>query len=91
MGELLLTMLGLLLQVMWSLRMKHDSPDCPTTPDDQPSEKSPSTASATGRFGPGVAIAYVEEPLAIHTRPDQMTIGTSVERGYQRSAWIIAS
>ena len=44
------------LQVKWILRMKHDSPGYLITLDDQPSEKSPSTASATGRFGPGVAI-----------------------------------
>ena len=71
--------------------MKHDSPDYPTTLDDQPSEKSPSTASATGRFGPGVAIACVEEPLAVHTRLDQMMIGNLAEREYRRSVWIIVS
>ena len=91
MGELLMKVLRLLLQLVLNLKMKHDSPGYPTTPDDQPSEKSPSTASATGRFGPGVAIVCVEEPPAVHTRLDLTRIESLVEKGYQRSAWIIAS
>ena len=91
MGELLLMMVRVSLQVKWILRMKHDSPGYLITLDDQPSEKSPSTASATGRFGPGVAIAFVEEPLAVHTKPDRMMIGTLAERGFQRSVLIIVS
>ena len=83
--------LRLLLQVMRNLTLKHDSLGYPTTLGARLSEKSPSTESATGRFGLGVAIVSVDEPLAVHTSLDQMLIESLAGRGYQRSAWILVS
>ena len=90
MGELLVMALRLLLQVR-NLWMKHDSLGYPTTLGARLSEKSPSTASATGRFGLGVASAFVDELLVAHTRLDQMLIESSAGREYRRLACIIAS
>ena len=72
MGELLVMVLRLLLRMMQNTRMKHDSLGYHTTLRARLSEKSPGTASDTGRFGLGVAIVCVDEPLAVHTRHDQM-------------------
>ena len=81
----------LLLQVALTLKMKHDSLDYPIGPGALLSEKSPHTALAAGRFGRGVAIAFVDVPPAVHTGPDRPLIGSSAGRGFQRSAWIIVA
>ena len=83
--------LRLMLRVMQNLRMTHDSLGYPTTLGVRLSAKSPSTASATVRFGLGVAIVFVDELLAVHTRLDQMLIESSAGRELQRLAWIVAS
>ena len=82
--------LRLLLRVMRNLRTKRDCLGCHTTPDTLLSEKSLSTASASGLFGLGVVIVCVDMLPAVHTRPSERVIGSKVGRGFQRSAWIIA-
>ena len=68
---------------------KHDSLDYPTTRVALQSEKSPSTALATGRFGLGVAIVYVVGPLAVHINLGHKMIESLVEKGFRQSVLII--
>ena len=76
-------------QMRWRLERKHVSPGCPTIQDTQRSVRSPSTVSATGRVGLGVAIVFVDELFRVHIKPGHMMTASSAEIGFLRVAWII--
>ncbi len=55
------------------------------------SERLPSTASATGRFGLGVDIAFAAALLASRTDLNQMRTVSLAEKGFRRSVLITVS
>ena len=77
-----LQVLRLLLRVMRNLRMKRDSLGCPKPLDALLSDKLPSTASATGRFGLGAITVFADVQLAVRTDPAPRWIEISFGGGF---------